>query len=184
MLNFLSRNKSKFVSAFDFIMFECYILYNPYHTRGEKLENCERTFVLIKPDGVKRGLIGEIISRIERKGYKIAQIKIFTPWMCLVEEHYKAHKGKDFYRANCDFVASGPVVAIEVRGPGVVAAMRKMAGATKPEERLPGTIRGDLAIDLRENLVHTSDSPESAAEEIRLWFEKSEEYNDDIPDHK
>ena len=132
------------------------------------------TLVLIKPDGVVRNLIGEIISRIEAKGYVIADIRKFTPSRELLAEHYAEHVGKPFYEPLVEFMASGDVVALRVEGHRVIEGFRSLAGATDPTVAAPGTIRGDLGRDwglsVQQNLVHGSDSPESAARELALWF--------------
>lgn len=134
----------------------------------------QQTLVLIKPDGVKRNLIGEIISRIEAKGYVIADLKKFKPSKELLAKHYAEHEGKPFYEPLVEFMQSGDVVAIKVEGNRVIEGFRVLAGATDPTVALPGTIRGDLGRDwglkVQQNLVHGSDSEESAAREIALWF--------------
>ncbi|MEX3609826.1 nucleoside-diphosphate kinase [Rothia sp. LK2588] len=135
----------------------------------------ERSLVLIKPDGVERNLIGEIIARIERKGYSIADLKMLTPSQELLEEHYAEHKGKGFFDALVDFMKSGPVVAAVVEGNDVIIGLRTIMGASNPTTAAAGTIRGDLGRDwgaaVQQNLVHGSDSPESAQREIALWFD-------------
>jgi nucleoside-diphosphate kinase len=131
----------------------------------------ERTLVLIKPDGVQRRLIGEILSRIEGKGLTIAALELKDVGDDLARRHYAEHEGKPFFGSLLEFITSGPVVAAIVEGPRAVAAFRQIAGATDPVEKAaPGTIRGDLALITQDNLVHGSDSPESAAREIDLWF--------------
>ena len=130
----------------------------------------ERTFVMIKPDGVRRKLIGDIISRIENRNFNIVAIKMLTPSRRLVEEHYAAHKGKDFFEPTVDFVTSGPVIAMIVEADNAIMLMRTMMGATNPIDAAPGTIRSDLTVSMRENLIHGSDSPEAAGLEIKLWF--------------
>lgn len=134
----------------------------------------QQTLVLIKPDGVKRNLIGEIISRIETKGYTVVDMKKFTPSRELLAAHYAEHEGKPFYEPLVDFMASGDVVALCVEGNRVIEGFRALAGATDPTVALPGTIRGDLGRDwglkVQQNLVHGSDSEESASREIALWF--------------
>jgi nucleoside-diphosphate kinase len=134
----------------------------------------QQTLVLIKPDGVKRNLIGEIISRIETKGYTVVNMKKFTPSRELLAAHYFEHEGKPFYEPLVDFMASGDVVALCVEGNRVIEGFRALAGATDPTVALPGTIRGDLGRDwglkVQQNLVHGSDSEESASREIALWF--------------
>ncbi len=134
----------------------------------------QQTLVLIKPDGVKRNLIGEIIRRIETKGYVIAELKKLRPTRALLATHYAEHEGKPFYEPLVDFMLSGDVVAIRVEGHRVIEGFRSLAGATDPTVAAPGTIRGDLGRDwglaVQQNLVHGSDSPESAARELALWF--------------
>ncbi len=134
----------------------------------------QQTLVLIKPDGVKRNLIGEIIGRIEAKGYGVVAMKKFTPTRELLAEHYAEHEGKPFYEPLVDFMMSGDVVALCVEGHRVIEGFRSLAGATDPTVAAPGTIRGDLGRDwgqkVQQNLVHGSDSEESASREIALWF--------------
>jgi nucleoside-diphosphate kinase len=131
----------------------------------------ERTLVLVKPDGVKRRLVGEILGRIESKGLTIAALELKTVSDELARQHYAEHEGKPFFPSLLEFITSGPVVAVIVEGPRAVAAFRQLAGATDPVEKAtPGTIRGDLALVTQDNLVHGSDSPDSAAREIELWF--------------
>ncbi|TQK28097.1 nucleoside-diphosphate kinase [Arthrobacter sp. SLBN-53] len=131
----------------------------------------ERTLVLIKPDGVQRNLIGEVLGRIERKGLTFAALELKTVSDELARQHYAEHDGKPFFGSLLEFITSGPVVAAVVEGPRAIAAFRQIAGGTDPVEKAtPGTIRGDFATVTQENLVHGSDSPESAAREIALWF--------------
>jgi nucleoside-diphosphate kinase len=134
----------------------------------------QQTLVLIKPDGVKRNLIGEIIGRIEAKGYSVVAIKKFTPSSELLAQHYAEHEGKPFYEPLVEFMMSGDVVALCIEGHRVIEGFRSLAGATDPTVALPGTIRGDLGRDwgqkVQQNLVHGSDSEESASREIALWF--------------
>jgi len=129
-----------------------------------------KTFFMIKPDGVKRNLIGEIISRVEEKGFKITKIKMMTISQDLAEEHYEEHKDKPFFSDLVSFITSGPVVAMQVEGENVVAQIRNLMGATDPSDATPGSIRGDLAIELDKNVVHGSDSDESAERELNLFF--------------
>lgn len=134
-------------------------------------EPTERTLVLVKPDGVKRRLVGEILSRIERKGLTIAELQLVTVSDEVARKHYAEHEGKPFFDSLLAFITSGPVVAAVVEGPRAIAAFRQIAGGTDPVDKAsPGTIRGDLALITQDNLVHGSDSPESAAREIELWF--------------
>lgn len=131
----------------------------------------ERTLVLIKPDAVKRHLIGEVVSRIERKGLAVAALELRNVGDELARKHYAEHGGKPFFDSLLEFITSGPVVAAIVEGPRAISAFRQIAGGTDPVEKAaPGTIRGDLALVTQDNLVHGSDSPESAAREIGLWF--------------
>ncbi len=130
----------------------------------------ERTFLAIKPDGVQRGLIGEILGRFERKGFKLVALKQLIPSKELAEKHYGVHKERPFFGGLVDFITSGPVVAMVWEGDGVIASARNMIGATKPLEALPGTIRGDLAINIGRNVIHGSDGEETAKFEISLWF--------------
>lgn len=131
----------------------------------------ERTLVLVKPDGVERGLVGEVISRIESKGLKLAALELRNVAPPLAEEHYAEHKEKPFFGELLEFITSGPVVAIVVEGPRAIAAFRQLAGGTDPVGKAtPGTIRGDYALETQYNLVHGSDSAESAERELKLWF--------------
>lgn len=134
----------------------------------------ERTLILVKPDGVRRHLTGEILSRIERKGYDIVELKQLDATREILEQHYAEHQGKPFYEPLVEFMLSGPVVAIVAEGERVIEGFRSLAGSTEPTVAAPGTIRGDLGRDwglkVQQNLVHGSDSPESAAREIGIWF--------------
>ena len=134
----------------------------------------QRTLVLVKPDGVARGLTGEVIRRIEAKGYRLVALEQRPATSDLLAEHYAEHVGKPFYEPLVEFMLSGPVVALVAEGQRVIEGFRALAGATDPTAALPGTIRGDLGRDwglaVQQNLVHGSDSPESAAREIGLWF--------------
>ncbi|HNX40526.1 MAG TPA: nucleoside-diphosphate kinase [Methanothrix sp.] len=130
----------------------------------------ERTFIMVKPDGVQRGLIGKILQRVEEKGFKIVAMRLATMPVEKAKEHYAEHVGKKFYQDLVDFITSGPSVAMVVEGRGAIAAMRKMNGATNPVDAVPGTIRGDYAIETGRNVVHGSDSAASAAREIALHF--------------
>ena len=133
--------------------------------------NVERTLVLIKPDGVERGLVGEVISRIERKGLKLVALELQVVELVVAQEHYAEHKGKGFYDSLLEFITGGPLVAIVAEGPRAIAAFRQLAGGTDPVEKAAtGSIRGDFGLETQFNLVHGSDSPESAAREIKLWF--------------
>ena len=132
------------------------------------------TLVLIKPDGVERNLIGEILRRIETKGYVVVDLRMLTPTRELLTAHYAEHEGKPFFEPLLEFMSSGPVVAARVRGHRAIEGFRSLAGATDPTTAAPGSIRGDLGRDwgvkVQKNLVHGSDSPESAERELALWF--------------
>jgi nucleoside-diphosphate kinase len=134
----------------------------------------ERTLILVKPDGVARGLSGEVLRRVEAKGYRLAAVELRTATPDLLAQHYAEHQGKAFYQPLVDFMLSGPVLAVVAEGHRVIEGFRALAGATDPTAALPGTIRGDLGRDwglaVQQNLVHGSDSPESAEREIGLWF--------------
>jgi nucleoside-diphosphate kinase len=134
----------------------------------------EKTLILVKPDGVARGLVGEVISRIEAKGYAIDSLRILQADRALLEKHYAEHVGKPFYEPLVEFMMSGPIVAIVASGNRVIEGFRSLAGVTDPTVAAPGTIRGDLARDqgtkVVQNIVHGSDSPESAAREIQIFF--------------
>lgn len=131
----------------------------------------ERTLVLVKPDGVSRGLVGEVISRIERKGLALAALELRQVERGLAEQHYAEHDGKPFFESLLEFITSGAVVAAVVEGPRAIEAFRQLAGGTDPVGKAaPGSIRGDFGLEVQFNLVHGSDSPESAAREIKLWF--------------
>ena len=129
-----------------------------------------KTFFMIKPDGVQRNLVGEIISRVEAKGFSITKIKMMTISNELAKEHYGEHKDKPFFNDLVSFITSGPVVAMQVEGENVVLQIRNLMGATNPSESTPGSIRGDLATELDKNVVHGSDSDESAERELELFF--------------
>ena len=134
----------------------------------------QRTLLLIKPDGVERRLVGEIIGRVERKGLTVAALEMRVVSDELARAHYAEHDGKPFFASLLEFITSGPLVAAIVEGPRAVAAMRQLAGATDPVEKAaPGTIRGDFGLETQFNLVHGSDSPESAEREIALWFSQA-----------
>jgi len=134
----------------------------------------EKTLILVKPDGVARGLVGEVISRVEAKGYAIDSLRMLQADRALLEKHYAEHIGKPFYEPLVEFMMSGPIVAIVASGNRVIEGFRSLAGATDPTVAAPGTIRGDLARDqgtkVVQNIVHGSDSPESAAREIQIFF--------------
>jgi nucleoside-diphosphate kinase len=130
----------------------------------------ERTLVLVKPDGVHRGLIGEVISRLEGKGLKLVASRLMTPSRALVEEHYGEHVGKPFYEGLVAFLTSGPVFATVVEGREAIGVVRTLVGPTDPAKAPPGTIRGDFGLMVSRNVVHASDSPASSEREIALWF--------------
>ena len=134
----------------------------------------ERTFIAIKPDGVQRGLISEIIGRFERKGFKLVALKQLIPSRQLAGKHYGIHKERPFFDNLVDFISSGPVIAMVWEGPNVIVSARKLIGATKPVDSEPGTIRGDYAIDIGRNIIHGSDGQETANFEINLWFDETE----------
>ena len=138
-----------------------------------EIKNCdkhiERTFIAIKPDAVQRGLVGDIITRFERKGFKLSGIKFVQASRELLELHYEEHKARSFFPSLVDYMSSGPVVAAVWEGKGVVKGGRSLLGATNPAEAAPGTIRGDLAMETGRNLCHASDSVESAARDFKLW---------------
>ena len=129
-----------------------------------------KTFFMIKPDGVRRNLVGEVISRVEEKGFEITKIKMMMISKSLAEEHYGEHKDKPFFNDLVEFITSGPVVAMQVEGENVVAQIRNLMGATNPSDATPGSIRGDLATELDQNVVHGSDSDKSAERELNLFF--------------
>jgi nucleoside-diphosphate kinase len=134
----------------------------------------ERTFIAVKPDGVQRGLVGEIIKRFETKGYKLAGLKLIKPTVEQAREHYKDLAAKPFYEGLCQYFASGPIVAMVWEGAGVIKGGRVLLGATNPADSLPGTIRGDLCVDVGRNVCHGSDGLESAAHEVGFWFKPEE----------
>ena len=140
----------------------------------------ERTFIAIKPDGVQRNLVGEIISRFESKGFTLVGLKMLKPSQELAESHYAVHKERPFFKGLVDFITSGPLVAMVWEGEGVVAAGRLMIGATNPLTSNPGTIRGDFGVSIGRNIIHGSDAVETAQSEIALWF-KDEELVDWTP---
>lgn len=132
----------------------------------------EKSFVMIKPDGVRRGLVGECIRRFEQRGLRLVELKLLTPSRELAESHYGEHREKPFFPAVVQFITSGPVAAMVVEGESAIAAIRQMVGATRPLDAAPGSIRGDYALEVGENIVHASDAPETAEKEIALWFPK------------
>jgi nucleoside-diphosphate kinase len=130
----------------------------------------ERTLVLVKPDAMRRALAGEILARLERRGLELRAARMLTVDRSIAEEHYAEHTEKPFFGELVDFITSGPTLAVVVEGEGAIEVVRTTIGATNPADAAPGTIRGDLSLSMPDNLVHGSDSPESAEREIRLWF--------------
>lgn len=131
----------------------------------------ERTLILIKPDGVQRGLVGRIIDRYESRGLRIVGMRLMQADRDLAQRHYAAHEGKPFFPGLIEFITSGPLVALALEGPNAIEVCRAINGATRPNEAAPGSIRGDFALETGMNIVHASDSPENAAIELGLWFE-------------
>lgn len=134
----------------------------------------ERTFVMVKPDGVQRGLAGNVIARFEAKGFKLVGLKLMTVSRELAEKHYGVHKERPFFGKLVDFIISSPVVAMVWEGKDVISAARNVIGSTNPIEAAPGTIRGDFGMDIGRNLIHGSDGVQTAADEIKLWFKDEE----------
>jgi nucleoside-diphosphate kinase len=134
----------------------------------------ERTLILIKPDGVQRALIGKIVERYEQRGLRIAGMKLMVCPRDLAEQHYDVHREKPFFAGLIEFITSGPLVAMAMEGPNAIAVCREINGATRPPQATPGSIRGDMALDTGHNLVHGSDSPETAERELGLWFKPEE----------
>jgi len=134
----------------------------------------EKTLVLVKPDGVKRGLIGDIIRRFENRTLKVLALKIIKPTREMAERHYAVHRGKPFFEGVVDYISADPIVAMVLSGDNAIAVVRGMVGALQPVDAHPGTIRGDYTLSVSENLVHASDSPESSAREIDVWFKPEE----------
>ena len=135
----------------------------------------EKTFLMVKPDGVQRGLIGEIVSRFEKKGFKLVAAKLMTVSRELAEVHYAEHREKPFFEELVGFITSGPVFAMIWEGENVISVARQMMGKTNPADAAPGTIRGDYGISVGMNIIHGSDSPESAEREIKLWFREQDQ---------
>jgi nucleoside-diphosphate kinase len=135
----------------------------------------EKTFLMVKPDGVQRNLIGEVVSRFEKKGFKLVGAKLMVIPDSLAEQHYGEHKEKPFFGELVEFITSGPVFAMVWEGEEVIATARQMMGTTKPAEAAPGTIRGDFGVTVGKNVIHGSDSPESAEKEINLFFDQNEQ---------
>ena len=138
------------------------------------MADTEKTFVAIKPDGVQRGLVGEIIGRFEKRGLKLVGLKLLKVPQEMAEKHYGEHKGKPFFEGLVSFITSGPIVAMVWEGKGAIALTRTIIGSTNPAQAAPGTIRGDFCIDVGRNVIHGSDSVESANKEIDLWFKPEE----------
>jgi nucleoside-diphosphate kinase len=134
----------------------------------------ERTLVIVKPDGVQRGLIGEILGRLEARGLKLVGMKLMAVPTELAERHYAEHKGKGFYEGLIRYITSAPVVVAVFEGSNAISAVRASVGATRPVEAAPGSIRGDMALEVGRNLVHASDGPETAQREVALWFTEAE----------
>jgi len=141
---------------------------------GKRKGMTERTLVFLKPEAIMRGIMGEIISRIERKGLTIAAMKLLHPTRKQAEKIYEVHKGKNFYKPLVDHVTSGPILAMVIDGPDAVLVLRNMIGKTNPIEAQPGTIRGDFALNVRKNVIHASDSLENAKKEIEIFFRSDE----------
>jgi nucleoside-diphosphate kinase len=163
------------------MMFVCFLfiifaIAEAFHSvgqvRGSRLfmNNKERTYIMIKPDGVQRGVVGNIIARFEQKGYLLKGLKLMTPKKELLESHYESLKSKPFFPKLMAYMSSGPVVAMAWEGKDAVATGRKMLGATNPADSAPGTIRGDFALDVGRNICHGSDTIENGEREIKLWF--------------
>ena len=134
----------------------------------------ERTFAMVKPDGVRRGLVGDVVKRLETRGFRIVGMKLMHISRELAERHYGEHEGKPFYEGLVSFITSGPVVAMVIEGENAILEWRKMMGATNPADAAPGTIRGDFALVIDENVAHGSDAPATAEREIGIFFERSE----------
>lgn len=134
----------------------------------------ERTFVALKPDAVQRGIIGDVIARFERKGFKLIGLKMMQVTRAMAEEHYGEHREKPFFGGLVDFITSAPIVAMAWEGDNAVETIRKMMGATNPKDSAPGTIRGDFAVDMGRNVIHGSDSPASAERELKIFFQSNE----------
>ena len=142
----------------------------------------ETTLVLVKPDGMRRALAGEIVARFERRGLELRGVRLLKISKPTAREHYAEHRGKPFFGSLVDFITSGPVLALAVRGESAISVVRTMMGATNPLDSAPGTIRGDFALETAQNLIHASDGPETAASELALWFAPGEivEYEREI----
>ena len=138
--------------------------------RGVSAPTAERSLVLVKPDGVARGLVGQVVARLEAKGLRLVAAELRTLTTEVAEEHYGEHRERPFFGSLVEFITSAPLLALVVEGPRAIEAFRALAGATDPVKAAPGTIRGDFALEVQSNIVHGSDSPESAAREIALFF--------------
>ncbi len=138
------------------------------------MADLQRTLLLVKPDGVQRLLVGRVLTRFEERGLKLVGLKLVRVDRALAEQHYAVHREKPFFKGLVDFITSGPLVAAVLEGPNAINIVRAMNGATRPHEAAPGSIRGDFAVETSQNLVHASDSPETAAAEIALWFKAEE----------
>jgi nucleoside-diphosphate kinase len=149
-----------------------------------EMAKLEREFVMVKPDGVKRRLIGETVSRLEKVGLRIVAMKMLHLTKEMAEKHYAVHKGKPFYDGLVKFITSGPVVAMVVEGKDAVKRVRKLVGATKPMEAEVGTIRGDFGMDIGRNVIHAGDSPENAKIEYSIYFKEKEIISNEIPDEE
>lgn len=147
-------------------------------------KSMEKTFIMVKPDGVQRNIIGEIVTRFERKGFQLVGAKLMQVSRELAEKHYAEHKDKPFFEELVDFITSGPVFAMVWQGENVIATARQMMGKTNPQEALPGTIRGDFGLTVGKNVIHGSDSPDSAKREIALFFKEEELLNYDKTSNK
>ena len=134
----------------------------------------ERTFAMVKPDGVQRGLVGEVVRRYEQRGLKVVGLKLMKVSRQLAEEHYAEHKGKPFYAGLVEYITSGPVVALALEGKDAVNVVRAINGATNPANAAPGTLRGDFALDIGRNVVHGSDAPATAQRELKLYFQDAD----------
>lgn len=134
----------------------------------------ERTLIIVKPDGVQRGLVGQILGRLEARGLKLVGLKLMAVPRALAERHYAVHQGKPFYEGLIRYITSAPVVVGVLEGKDAVAVVRSTVGATNPAQAAPGTIRGDLALEIGRNLIHASDAPDTAREEVALWFTEGE----------
>ncbi len=144
----------------------------------------ERTLVLVKPDGMARGLVGELVGRFERKGLRLAGLKLVRMDEAMANKHYAAHVGKPFFKGLVEYITALPIVAMVWEGPNAITSVRQAMGATDPSKAQPGTIRGDFALDISNNLVHGSDGPESATKEISLFFNDNELFEWERPQEK